>query len=91
MADLYSKDDVALINQFAASLMAPPGPHDTDAVLAERIQRAFRTARVMLIVSKEVAAIPDLNPNSVEPQAGGYIDRQPPAQRRRKSSKADTV
>ena len=56
MADLYSKDDVVLINQFAASLMAPPGPHDTDAVLAERIQRAFRMARVMLIVSKEVAA-----------------------------------
>ena len=57
MAELYSKDDMVLINQFAASLMAPPGPHDTDAVLAERIQRAFKTARVMLIVSKEVAAI----------------------------------
>jgi len=56
MAELYSKEDMTLINQFVCGLMAPPGPHDTDAVLAERIQRAFRTARVMLIMSKEVAA-----------------------------------
>jgi len=56
MAELYSKEDMTLINQFVSGLVAPPGPHDTDAVLAERIQRAFRTARVMLIVSKEVAA-----------------------------------
>lgn len=56
MSNLYSPEDMALINQFAAALVPPPGPHDVDAVLAERIQRAFKTARVMLIVSKEVAA-----------------------------------
>lgn len=57
MAVLYSSEDMALINQFAAAVMPPVAPHDTDAVLAERIQRAFRTARVMLIVSKETAAL----------------------------------
>lgn len=48
MADLYSKDDVATLNMFAAAVMPPVGPHDTDAVLAERIKRAFAVAELML-------------------------------------------
>ena len=43
-----NEQDVVTLNMFAAAVMPPVGPHDTDAVLAERIKRAFAVAELML-------------------------------------------
>jgi hypothetical protein len=47
-----NEQDVTTLNMFAAAVMPPVGPHDTDAVLAERIKRAFAVADLMLAHSR---------------------------------------
>ena len=47
-----NEQDVVTLNMFTAAVMPPVGPHDTDAVLAERIKRAFAVAELMLQHSK---------------------------------------
>lgn len=47
------EQDVATLSMFAAAVMPPVGPHDTVAVLAERIKRSFEVAELMLQHSKD--------------------------------------
>lgn len=53
-----NEQDAVTLNMFAAAVMPPVGPHDTDAVLAERIKRAFAVAELMLQHSKDAYTVP---------------------------------